>query len=687
MNQSLVSRAANGKLAAVHKLIHSFSWRCVFTAAAISTAITLAHAQGPAPSPVISLPSPPPAKIPAAAPQATPVPALTREDFETFLDGLIPSQLQNRNIAGAVVSVVKDGQVLFAKGYGYADFEAKKPVLADQTLFRPGSISKLFTATAVMQLVEQGKLDLDRDVSEYLDFGIPKTYPEAVTLRRLLTHTAGFEETLKNLFVAYEGDLKPLRTYLLSQMPARVFPPGKIPSYSNYGLSLAGYIVERVSAEKFERYIDNHILKPLRMTTSTFDQPLPLQLMPEMSRGYRIATKKPREFEFVQAAPAGAFTTSAADMTRFMLAFLQEGSVEGVSILKPETVRQMETRQFELHPMINGLGLTFMEYSMNGRRIIAHGGDTLWFHSDMVLVPEARVGYFISYNSAGSNVGGGRGEVLRAFMNRYFPNPGEPKVDVDPNTAKSDARAAVGVYEGTRRGETTFLKVLALLGQFSVQSDKDGVLTIEGNKNQRGELKKWREIAPLVYAEIDGPERIAFRRDPSGAVQEMLPFPAIYEGQRLPWFANKRFVGPVIGGNLLLALLTVLLCPVAALIRKRYQRPLFTARGDRVLYFLSRIVCLCEVILILAPAVALTQGVEHIVIFGDRIDPWLSALHILGWITMVGMFVLLIAAMRFVKRRHGTPWFRIHAILLALGGIAFGLFCWQYHLLDASLKF
>src|SRR5438309_10168084 len=238
------------------------------------------------------------------AAQPSPLPALTRADFETFLDALIPSQLQNRDIAGAVVSVVKDGQVLFAKGYGYADFATKKPVLADQTLFRPGSISKLFTATAVMQLVEQGKLDLDRDVNEYLDFAIPKTYPDPVTLRRLLTHTAGFEVTLKNLFVAHESDMKALRTYLVNQMPQRIFPPGKIPSYSNYGFSVAGYIVERVSGEKFERYIDNHIFKPLRMTNSTFDKPLSVTMAHQISYRYLTTAKKTRDFEFVQAAPA-----------------------------------------------------------------------------------------------------------------------------------------------------------------------------------------------------------------------------------------------------------------------------------------------------------------------------------------------------------------------------------------------
>ena len=655
-------------------------------AVANAIAIGVTGAQGPAPSPLMSAPSPPPAEVPMVTPQPSPAPQLTKADFETFLDALIPSQLRNRNIAGAVVSVVKDGQVLFQKGYGYADVEEKKPVLPDQTLFRPGSVSKLFTATAVMQLVEQGKLDLDRDVNDYLDFAIPKTYPEPVTLRQLLTHTGGFEETLKNLFVAHESDIKPLRTYLVNEMPARIFLPGKIPSYSNYGFTLAGYIVERVSGEKFERYIENHILKPLGMNNSTFEQPLPPQLGPQMSKGYLSASKKPRDFEWVQAAPAGALTTTAADMTQFMLAFLQDGAVDGVSILKPETVRQMETRQFEFDPMLPGLGITFMEYLIDPVRIIAHGGDTVYFHSDMILVPDAHLGYFLSYNSLGKDVGGGRGEVWRSFVNRYFPSAGQPKVNVDPNMAKSDGRAVGGLYDGTRRGQTTLLRILALVGQFKVSSDKEGVLQIEGMKNQSGELQRWREIAPLIYREMDGLERIGFRRDASGAVGEMLPFPAIYEGQRVPWYCSKIFIGLLIGGNLLLALLTVLLWPVAVMIRKRYQRPLFSKKSDRVLYFLSRIVCLAEVLFVLAPILALSQGLEHIVILGDAINPWLQAFHVVGWVLMAGVVLLIIAAVRFVRLPGHGLWFPAHAILLAIGGIAFGLFAWQYHFLDASLK-
>ena len=654
---------------------------------ATALVISVASAQGPAPSPLTSGPSPPPANVPVIAPQPGPAPDLTKTDFETSLDALIPSQLRNRNIAGAVLSVVKDGQVLFQKGYGYADVEEKKPVLPDQTLFRPGSISKLFTATAVMQLVEQGKLDLDRDIDDYLDFTIPKTYLEPITLRQLLTHTGGFEETLKNLFVAHESDIKPLRAYLTNEMPARIFQPGKIPSYSNYGFTLAGYIVERVSGEKFERYIENHILKQLGMKNSTFDQPLPAQLAPQMSKGYLSASKKPRHFEFVQAAPAGALSTTAADMTRFMLAFLQDGTVDGVSILKPETVRQMETRQFEFHPMLPGLDITFMEYLIDPVRIIAHGGDTVYFHSDMILVPDAHFGYFLSYNSLGKNVGGGRGEVWRTLVNRYFPNAAEPKTDVDSSMARSDGRAVSGLYEGTRRGETTFLRILSLVDQSQVSSDKEGVLQIAGMKNQSGDLKRWREIAPLIYREIGGLEKIGFRRDASGSVRELLPFPAIYEGQRVAWYTSKPFIGFLVGGSLLLALLTVLLWPVAVIIRKRYQRPLFDTKSDRVLYVLSRIVCLAEVLFVLAPILALSQGLEHVVILGDAINPWLQVFHFIGWVLMAGVVLLIIAAVRFVRLPGLGLWFRAHAILLAIGGVAFAVFAWQYHLLDASLKF
>src|SRR5215212_1580356 len=148
------------------------------------------------------------------------------QEVEEFFDELIGEQLREEHVAGATVAVVKDDQPVFAKGYGYADWEQGTPVAADRTLFYPGSAGKLFTWTAVMQLVEEGKLDLGTDINTYLDFEIPDTHPEPITMAHLMTHTAGFEEQLAALLAEDEQDVLPLREFLIRYMPERVYPPG-----------------------------------------------------------------------------------------------------------------------------------------------------------------------------------------------------------------------------------------------------------------------------------------------------------------------------------------------------------------------------------------------------------------------------------------------------------------------------
>ena len=241
--------------------------------------------------------------------------AMTAPDVEAFLDGILPQQLERENIAGATVAVVKDGKLLFSKGYGYSDVASKKPVLPDATLFRPGSISKLFTWTAVMQMYEQGKLDLDADVNQYLDFKIPDGFGAPITLKHIMTHTAGFEEQVKDLFSV--GNVTPnLGEYLKTHIPDRIYPPGTTPAYSNYATALAGYIVERVSGQPFSDYVAEHIFKPLQMNRSTFVQPLPSEMVPNMSSGYKLASdSEPVPFEVVVPFPAGSLSSTAADMS------------------------------------------------------------------------------------------------------------------------------------------------------------------------------------------------------------------------------------------------------------------------------------------------------------------------------------------------------------------------------------
>src|SRR5215211_6632351 len=190
-------------------------------------------------------------------------------ELEAFLDKLLGKEMERHHIAGAAVSVVKDGKLFFAKGYGYADLENGIPVDPERTIFRIGSVGKLFTWTAVMQLAEQGKLDLDADINTYLDFRIPDTYPQPITLKHLMTHTAGFEDRYYERLAKDPNDLLPPREWLISHMPARVRPPGDIAAYSSYGTALAGYIVARVSGKPYDQYVQEHILNPLGMVHTT----------------------------------------------------------------------------------------------------------------------------------------------------------------------------------------------------------------------------------------------------------------------------------------------------------------------------------------------------------------------------------------------------------------------------------
>jgi CubicO group peptidase (beta-lactamase class C family) len=211
------------------------------------------------------------APIPLPPPNPASPPALTSQDVTAFLDGFIPLQLQRDDVAGATIAITQNGQPLVLKGYGYADWKKKTPVDPVTTTFRPGSISKLFTYVSMMQLVEQGKLDLDTDVSHYLDFTInpgPDGIGSApITLRNLATHTGGFEESLHDFGSDKSGKLPyGLRDYLLRNQPHRFAAPGKALAYSNYGIAMIGYIVQRVSGEPFADYVQHHIFTPLGMT-------------------------------------------------------------------------------------------------------------------------------------------------------------------------------------------------------------------------------------------------------------------------------------------------------------------------------------------------------------------------------------------------------------------------------------
>ncbi len=376
----------------------AFRFRCGLYPLMIATVVATVLGQKPSQSHPLS------PKVPAATKEQTAgvsTHELTPSDIEAFLDGLMPLQLAREDVAGATISVVKGGKVIFAKGYGYSDVAKRTAVSPDNTIFRPGSVGKLITWTAVMQQVEQGKLNLDRDINDYLDFKIPEAYGKPITLRNLMTHTPGFEELAEEVVVPGANDLKPLGDDLKHRIPARIFPPGVTPAYSNYGATLAGRILERVSGQPFNDYLDEHIFKPLGMSHSTCREPLPGNLSSLMSNGYKVASQPAEPFEFIEVLPAGSCSSTASDMAKFMIAHLQDGRFDGAQILRPETVQLMHSRQFGYHDDMNGMAGEFYEETRNGHRIIGHAGDTNFFHTDLHLIPDTGLGFFVSYNSLG----------------------------------------------------------------------------------------------------------------------------------------------------------------------------------------------------------------------------------------------------------------------------------------------
>ena len=599
---------------------------------------------------------------------------MTEADVGAFLDGFMPMQLERENIAGAVVLVVKDGRVLFAKGYGYSDVDKKTPVTVDATLFRPGSISKLFTWTAVMQLVEQGKLDLDKDINAYLDFKIPATEPQPITLRHILTHRPGFEEQIKDLFGKEGAPFATLKDHLMEHMPERIFPAGTTPAYSNYGASLAGYIVERVSGRAFNDYAAERIFRPLGMTRSTFVQPLPADLKPLMSSGYTEGSGKAKPFELIEEAPAGGLSATAADLSRFMLAHLQDGMLDNVRILRPETARQMHARQSGLSPSLNGMCLGFYEESRNGLRIIGHGGDTVYFHSDMHLIPEAGIGFFVSYNSRGKGELSPRTALWNHFLDRYFPFT--PPAADRPAGAAADAKTVAGRYFSSRRSQTNFLRVSYLQDELMVAPESNGDIKVDALKDFSGQVKKWQEISPLVYRAVNGQELLAFQRDDQGRMQMVPNFPAVVY-QRASPLQDSKFIMPLIIACLAIMALTLVFWPIGALARRHYHQRLELDQYQLSARLWIRLVCALNIIFVLGMFATFANA--DIADLSEKLDLRINAIQVVGVLGVIGLLLVIIACWRSWSDRSvgtGAKLWNV-LVLLACGGFVWFVLYWN----------
>jgi CubicO group peptidase (beta-lactamase class C family) len=511
---------------------------------------------------------------------------LTRADADSWLDGFVPYAIRSGDVAGAVVVIVKDGQVLTQRGYGYADIATRRKVDPETTLFRVGSTSKLFTWTAVMQLVEQGKIDLDTDVNRYLDFEIPAFRGTPISMRHIMTHTTGFEDVVKGGF-SYSGTVDPLNVVVKRLLPQRVFAPGTTPAYSNYATALAGYIVERVSGLPFDTYIEQKIFQPLGMNHSSFRQPLPKSLAPYMATGYPQASSEPKPFELISVPPAGSLSMSGADGAKFMIAHLNQGA----GLLRPETAKLMHTPRYGAIPGLDRMALGFYEQQINDLHAIAHGGDLINFHGYLWLIPEKNVGLLLEMNSAGAQEATARirQALFEQFTDRYFPatNSTPPK---ELPTWKEHARLLAGSYISSRSEFTTFLDVANFLDQTRVGLDTDGRPLVPDLFG--GPARKWIEVSPFIWQDAYGHARLGAvvknGRVARWSVNEISPF-MVFE--RAPWYRDASWLMPLFLTAMTLIAVAALYWPAGALLRRHYGTVLPLNGRDRTAYALVLSLC------------------------------------------------------------------------------------------------
>ena len=603
---------------------------------------------------------------------------LTAEDVNAWLDGKLPDALKNGDIPGAVVTVVKDGQVVTTRGYGWADTGASggQPVAVDPqtSLFRVASISKIPTSIAAMQLVEQGKVDLDTDISAYLDFEIERRFDEPLTLRHLLTHSAGFDE---------HGSLTPgtdLEAYVKNDPPAQVFVPGTTPGYSNYGMALAGYIVQRVSGQPFETYVREHVLEPAGMTTSTYEQPLPAGLAGSLGPGY-TSTGEEVPFEVMGDFPAGSLTVSAPDFAAFMNAQLSRSP----KLLREETWEQMWSPGLGEDKLGNRakageMGLGYFELTRHGRRIVEHSGDhTRGWHSKFELYPEEKTGIFISYNGDGNDSDSSnnlREDLAQGFADRYFP--GETVKASGSKNSADRARQVAGSYIPSISPRNTFLAAWSpFFGKATIEHTGGGKLILD--------KAQYVEVEPWVWRQVDGRGAIAAQVK-DGKVVSLSMGPAV---TLLPTTLHQQALVPVFGVCLVLLLVATVAWPVGALRRRRALKrgrevgaplPWLTrvARGGGVLALSAQLTWTLLLVVFVANSSTITDGSFAWLIPVARCA---QVLQVLGMVAIIPAAVDLVMSLR---RRAGWRRVTMSAVLLA-ALVALAWWAWAGNALVPSL--
>jgi CubicO group peptidase (beta-lactamase class C family) len=500
-------------------------------------------------------------------------------EMEAFFDGYLAEQMDLYHIPGVVISVVKDGKVFFSKGYGYADIEQQRP-FSEDSLLTTASLGKLFTAVGLLQLSEQGKLDLQADIRPYFkDFTLNTRFDDPLTFANLLTHTDGFETRMIGVAALRADELKPLGEMLATYKPNQILPAGKYLTYGDYAANLAGYLTQEISGRPFEQIMLEKIFTPLGMTHSTFNQDLTAAQRDTLATGYSYeqGNNQPEPFFYISYVPQGGLRTTAADMNHFMLALLNQGQYQDGRILTAPAVASMLTQQFSPAEGMPGITYGLFEDFKNGQRALLRDGDGVGTRTRLVLLPQYNTGIFISYNSGDSNL---RLNLIGDYLNHYYPAGKTSPVGM--TGYRERAQMFTGTFRPLQADISTFTKSMYFFSQLvEIKANNDGTLTIEStgmgdHSSVMGGFEgatQWIEVSPLHFERVDGGGVVAFVTDEKGSVVRMISGQGYHSTfKKLAWYEAAHFqIGSIAVAAVILlsfGLLIFLLMPLIWLVRK-----------------------------------------------------------------------------------------------------------------------
>lgn len=435
--------------------------------------------------------------------------AVTTAAVSEAVDPLINEALTRDRIPGAGFVFVQNGRVVYARSYGVAAIEPRRTATTDSTIWRVGSISKVFTATAVMQLVDKGKIDLDAPVGRYVRrVSIPDTFPEPVTVRHLLNHSAGFDEINPGRQAAARDGVLSLSDFLQGKL-IRLRPPGRTIAYSTYGITLAGELVEEVSGLPFETYLRQNIWEPLGMSRTSIA--VPAKRQGDVAIGYELKGQDlvPQSWEWYHTTPASSVNATIPDMAKFLIAHLEAGEGRARPLLSERAAREMQRQQITMHPSMPGFALGFYEDYVGLQRVLEHGGNMAGFSALMTLVPEARSGFFIVHHSESNKL---RDTVKFALMDKFFPRARERRpVPALPPADSVRVEQFLGRYAPL--WSCFSCRPIRVPSLLPVTANEDGTLTFAGGR--------WIAVDDLRFVNEKGSGYIVFRRDGDGAIREV----------------------------------------------------------------------------------------------------------------------------------------------------------------------